>query len=78
MKLVQKERLLTEEIIPLIQDGADTFSKMKKQTTLADNDIRAIIRYGLANWVRSGISTYKRIEKTSPKTYTVLVNGSRK
>ena len=75
MKLVHKERLLTEEIIPIIEEGGDTFAKIKKQTTLADNDIRAIIRYGLNNWARSGISTYKKIHKTSPKTYTILKNG---
>ena len=75
MKLVQKERLLIEEVIPIIEQGADTFAKIKKLTTLADNDIRAVIRFGMGNWVRSGISTYKKIDKSSPKPYVILKNG---
>tara|TARA_B100001093_G_C26493002_1_gene869864 strand:- start:77 stop:307 length:231 start_codon:yes stop_codon:yes gene_type:complete len=75
MKLHIKERLLLEEVMPLIQNGADTFSKIKKQTSLPDNDIRAIIRFGSSNWVRSGISMYKKLDKTSPKTYIVLKQG---
>lgn len=75
MKLIQKERLFIQEVLPIIEGGANTLVQIKKHTSLPDNELRIVIRFGLNNWVRTGGSTYQRLEKTSPKTYNVLTNG---
>jgi hypothetical protein len=75
MKIVQKERLFLQEVLPLIEGGADTVIKMKKASNLPDNELRIVIRFGLGNWVRTGGTKYQRLVKTSPKTYAVKTQG---
>ncbi len=74
MKLVQKERLFIQEVLPIIEGGANTLVQIKKHSSLPDNELRIVIRFGLNNWVRTGANSYHKIGKTSPKTYTIL-NG---
>lgn len=73
MKIVQKERLFVQEVLPLIEGGANTVIQMKKHTTLKDNDLRAVLRFGMSQWIRTGGASYAKLTKTSPKVYMAVV-----
>lgn len=72
MRTVQKERLLVQEILPMLEDGANTVIQMKKQTSLKDNDLKAVLRFGMSQWIRTGGASYTKLKKTSPKVYIAV------
>lgn len=65
--------MFVQEVLPLIEGGANTVIQMKKHTTLKDNDLRAVLRFGMSQWIRTGGASYAKLKKTSPKVYMAVV-----
>ena len=95
MKLHIKERIASNFLYPALRNGADTFSKLKKElvsnskyseySNLADNEIRSVIKFAMKEWSPVGgfagkkfsIVGYRKVIKTSPKTYAIKTTGGR-
>ena len=64
---------ISHDIKSEIKDGNNTFGKLRKVLgdRYTDRELKAGLRHGLRDWLRTSLTTYTKITKEN-KTYSVV------